>query len=535
MNKIFDIRVPPDGKVGADILIVGEAPGERESEQQKPFVGPSGDILNNVLMRHGLDRSEVYVMNLCEFQPAGNKFENLEGSWQLKEGLEKLVKYIIQHPPKVIITLGAHPTQALTGHDKIKSYRGSILPCIINKNIKVIPTVHPAYVLRDQSNYPVFDLDIKRAIGELAISGLQYPEYSTRIAPKGVELEEALEEILLSNYITLDIESVIGTTHILCLGIGLSNTKAVCLVNDNSSEYRHAVARILESDVKKILANGSFDEQMLYLNGFKLNNYFWDTQIAQHILNPELPKSLAFLTSIYTRQPYYKDEGYTEEGVNAKKVSDKLWLYNCKDCCVTYDIAMQQMVEIKDSNLEYQMQFALQIREVAQEISRNGILVAEDLRDKFRTSLNAQLNEIQGDLNKLAQGEINVNSPKQVQQLLYGTWKLPPRSKRSGGVTTDEDAIVASIAWAKNKYNGVKTEAAKQEYNMKLIGLKLILKLRGIRKLLSSYIDFTVSNDGRVRSSYKTDSTETNRWSAELFVDGTGINSQTTPRDAIEI
>lgn len=538
-EKIFNIRVPPTGKVGADILIVGEAPGERESEEKVPFVGPSGDLLNSILMRHGVDREDVYVMNLSEFQPAGNKFENLLGSWQLKEGLEKVYDYIAANKPKVIIALGNYPMEALTGFSGITAYRGSILPNSIFPNIKVIPTFHPAYVIRDQSNYPVLDLDIKRAIEEVGISGFAYPEYSFVIAPKGIQLEEAVEEILNSEQVAVDIESVKGSTYILCVGFAISSTKAFCLVNDNSSEYRHAISRLLSSAIRKIFHNGSFDVEMLYLNGFDVQGYDWDTQIAQHNLNPELPKSLAFLTSVYTRQPYYKNDGKEAipEGKdwNKKKVREELWTYNCKDCCVTFDIAQQQRVEMKVNDLEYQMEFSMQLREVAQEISRNGILINEETRGKFRKALNDELTSCQNDLNQIAGGELNVNSPKQVQNILYEQWKLPVRKKRGGGVTSDEDAIVASIAWLKDKIDGLKSQDASNLWKFRAIGLKLLLKIRGIRKLLSSYIDMDISNDGRVRSSYKVDATETNRWAAQLYVDGTGVNAQTFPREAVEI
>jgi hypothetical protein len=73
------------------------------------------------------------------------------------------------------------------------------------------------------------------------------------------------------------------------------------------------------------------------------------------------------------------------------------------------------------------------------------------------------------------------------------------------------------------------------EWMMKLATLKLILRIREQRGMISRYLNAVRGADGRIRSSYKVAATETGRWAANLFVDGTGLNAQTMPRAVIEL
>ena len=98
---------------------------------------------------------------------------------------------------------------------------------------------------------------------------------------------------------------------------------------------------------------------------------------------------------------------------------------------------------------------------------------------------------------------------------------------------TDEDAIVSLLATVEKRIQDLKTEAAKQPWQIKLASLKLILRIRGYDKLLSSYIKINISHDGRARSWYKFWGTETGRWSASSWYDKTGLNGQTIPRESV--
>jgi uracil-DNA glycosylase family 4 len=547
----YKTYVPPSGPVGAKLVFVGEAPGADEETQGKPFVGDSGQILINVLGRAGKTREEVRFMNLCNYRPFGNKFELLIGSPELAEGIESLKSYLLEHTPNVIGALGAWPLYILTGKKGIHAWRGSILPCTIPglEHVKVIPTLHPAFVLRDRATYPIFDQDIKRIVSDSEFAEFNYPERSYIIDPRGMEREEWTEKLCNADWLGTDIEWVRDSTHILCIGFAPNAGLAVVFANDNSSAYQHCVQRILSSRAKKVFHFGTADTAVLRQNGFSIENYAWDTMAAQHAMWAELPRSLAYLGSIYTREPYYKSSGRSEipddeKAWGSKVDKELLYIYNGKDCCVTIEAAMQQMEEMTEGE-RYIFDFNMaQVTELVPHISDAGMLVDLERREIFRRALLTRWHKLQALLDVLAGSpknkSVNVKSTPQMRTLLYEQLGLPPRRKRSkdgkqSALTADEDAIVQGIGFCADSIAKVKTEKIKQEWRIKIAILKVILEIRGCRQLLSNYINVRLSLDGRIRSIYKAHSVETARWACEGFIDGTGNNAQTWPREALEI
>jgi uracil-DNA glycosylase family 4 len=555
MNYLSDRYIPDDGPQDAKILLVGEAPGADEYLERKPFVGESGALLITALNRAGVSRSEVRLANLFHYRPDKNNFKGILGEKALVDGLKELYAYIETHRPNVIAALGAYPLQFLTGKKGIMKWRGSILSYINDPTIKVIPTIHPAAVLRDHGLYPTFDQDIKRIIADSEFADKRLPVRKFIINPNGLEGEEWTQRLSQADFLGTDIETIKNSRQILCVGFAPDPTTAVCFISSNP-ESRRSIERILASDADKIFQLGTFDTIQLKLNGYEINNgrkarslgrsYFWDTLLAQHILAPELPRSLEYLTSIYTREPYYKTVGRgsipdDEKGWSDKVEKQSLYEYNCRDCCCTIEIAIEQMKEIEASGLSELFNYEMQMLEVTDHISNAGMLVDNARRKLIEDTILTKWRKKQFIVDALVGSPVNVRSPK-LKDILYGKFNLPVRKNRMGGITTDEDAIVSLITYCKDHISGLKTDKSKLEWQVKLGVCQTILEIRGLRQLLSNYILETsnkgkirrVNDDGRVRSTYK-QNTETGRWSASKFVDGSGFNSQTLPRDPIEV
>ena len=174
---------------------------------------------------------------------------------------------------------------------------------------------------------------------------------------------------------------------------------------------------------------------------------------------------------------------------------------------------------------------------VSRHISQSGMLVDEERRELLGKIIKVDLNKRQLLLNNLCGRVVNVNGKIVLRDVLYNQFKLPVKSARSKAgtkVTTKEDAIVELIAYAKNEMERYKTPEKKFEWTKILGALKLILIMRGLLKLHGSYIKFSISTDGRVRCSYGIAATETGRWNSYKYVDGTGLNAQTFPREKLE-
>ena len=132
-----------DGNPSSDVMIIGEAPGQDEDEQGKPFVGQSGKLLNSMLMSVGLSRGDVYISNILFWRPPGNRTPSAEEIAFCMPYVEQHVKLI---KPKVLLLLGGVAVKSiLNTSESISRLRGS-------KNtymgIKTIATFHPAYLLR---------------------------------------------------------------------------------------------------------------------------------------------------------------------------------------------------------------------------------------------------------------------------------------------------------------------------------------------------------------------------------------------------
>lgn len=549
------IYVPNEGPPDAKIAFVAEAPGGDEEKEGRLLIGASGNKWETCLGRNGIPRASIFAANLFNWRPDGNKFEKLLGHPKLYESINALYAYFREHKPNVICTMGNWPTYFFTGKKGKKigtgilNWRGSILNSNVAglEDVKVIPTVHPAAILRKSALYPVFDMDIKRVLTDGAFPELRLPERTFVIAPKHAELIAYTEQLLKAEYLSIDIENVKNSSHIMCVGVASSPDFGVCIEYDErDSTTRDCLFRLLDSDIPKILHFSTHDTEVLRVNGFPVRNVFWDTIIAQHVMWPELPRSLAYLTSIYTREPYYKDEAKEEDSDtkswSAKMDRPKLYRYNCKDITVTYEVALRQMEEMKEGAKNWRHFFDFEMSELpaAHSIMQAGQLVDSERHRLLKVAVEMKWVEMQAGLNVLCGGaKINPRSHTQTKTLLYDVLKLPKHYKKGVGgeskLTSEENALVALIAFCKDRVNSTSRPQVVAEWKRKLLIVKLIILIRGMGKMWSSYLNTRISEDGRSRSRYKIPGAETGRYAAEKYHDGTGVNAQTFPRGGVEL
>ena len=131
------------GNKNASIMIIGEAPGADEDEQGLPFVGQSGQLLNNMLASVNLKRSDVYISNIVFWRPPGNRQPS---NSEIALCLPFVEEHIMLVRPKILILLGGVAVKSLLRSTKsITSMRGRK---ISYNGIPTIPTFHPAYLLR---------------------------------------------------------------------------------------------------------------------------------------------------------------------------------------------------------------------------------------------------------------------------------------------------------------------------------------------------------------------------------------------------
>ncbi len=152
-----------EGNPDARLMFIGEGPGQEEDRLARPFVGRSGQLLNKVFGLIGIKREEVFITNIVKCRPPDNrkpfKNEMITCTDILLFNQIKIIR------PDVICTLGSTALQGLTHNFdiKISSLRGKSLKPDRFPQIIVIPTYHPAYILRNPKELNTLYEDIKKA------------------------------------------------------------------------------------------------------------------------------------------------------------------------------------------------------------------------------------------------------------------------------------------------------------------------------------------------------------------------------------
>lgn len=160
-NMVFGM-----GNEKSDILLLGEAPGAEEDKQGLPFVGQSGQLLDKALAAIGLNRTKVYITNILPWRPPGNRTPSTQ---EVALFRPYVLKHISLINPKVVVCLGGTSTKALLrSSEGIMKLRGR-WTSVEGISAKIIPTFHPAFLLRSPSQKREFWRDFLRVKEEISI------------------------------------------------------------------------------------------------------------------------------------------------------------------------------------------------------------------------------------------------------------------------------------------------------------------------------------------------------------------------------
>lgn len=528
--------VSGSGNGYSKLLILGEAPGATEDREGKPFVGASGDILNEIFTELGHEdwRSKFYTTNVYKYRPPYNQIKRISEVCDPNEQRILLEREIEQVNPNCILALGGTALYAAAGYDKILTYRGSILPTA-NGLRKVVGSIHPANITRasnDSGDYyqdfkifpyiwkHILKADIERAITESSSSRLEYPQRLLRIARSSAEVYSFVRRIKGYDRVYADIETFRCTLP-SCIGIGFDGTEALSIpmfrrIGDIEfttmphAELANIWQILFELFASKEVAgaNWKFDEEKMRMLGFRFKGLKSDVQLKEHTINPELPrKGLDMLASLRTREPYYKDEG--KEFHYGKHKIDRLYLYNGKDVGVTADVDADQEKELEELSVQYKTDlkafyynYVVKLHTFYFDMEQVGFCVDEGVKSFLKDKYEHWMDSLKARLQAKAGSDFNPNSHVQVKDFIYGPLQLPEQ-KFKGKVKSDEDAISNILKKIKDDY---RREA-----------LNDILEYRRVSKTLSTYVNARVDFDGKLRSQYRITGTETGRSSTSLL------------------
>lgn len=542
------MRVPGSGPIPSKIAIVGEAPGAEEERLGKPFVGGSGQLLTAILARLGVDRNSVYITNVVKTRPPSNNFgvyyedpQKTSPSPMLRQSIAELHDELRRVRPNVTVACGEEALRATTYRRGIGKWRGSILSGYCGK---VIPTHHPAYILRQYDLLSIFEHDIRRARDESESAAIVLPQHTLELQTSLARVMEFLQDILARpRPISVDIET--SENHVRCLAIADSSLHALCIpfmsynrakasagvisigtgnsptLNSHwSEEEEYAILQKLDqifssSTIPKILQNSPFDLQILGREfGFVFRSMTHDTMGAAHTLYAELPKSLDFLASLYTRVPYYSDYDVA--------IDEELWKYNCLDAVVTYEIAQAQQKELAErvlptkwSSLDFETNHIEPAMKAMTRVSQRGVLIDTAKRDELRNKYSSEMLPLLAEFRKLSGcPDINPGSTKQLAELFYKKLGLPVQlHHKTKNPTTDENAIE------------ILTKKAPQHERL----FTILLDWKERRTLVNTFLDVALSTDNRFYTSFNVFGTVTGRCNSSSNLWGLGSNLQNIP------
>ena len=561
MNRLTNRIVLPEGLPDSDIIFIGEAPGSHEEDTGKPFVGSAGQLFNRCLNQVGIVRSNCLVGNIFSQRPPRNNVNhfflnktNTKLNWEGEEHIAKLRAWLEGLPKtgkaRLIVALGATAMFILTGKKRINKWRGSVLPCVLAEDFSVYPTFHPSYVNRlmnepgeatskekekdAQNVLPLFLLDLERAKEWIEAGGKVYQERTFALDYSYQEIYWCLDNLSKKTFIdkctlSIDIETLPGESGPILWCIGFSDNPSsafvvpflrgmkFCWTTEEEAKLMILISLIfLNSHIKKVFQNGCYDLSVLgrYYGLRVANNTFEDTMWLHHASYPYIKKGLETLASIYTWEPYYKDEGKVNFGKRGGDLAE--FTYNAKDCCVTREIFPIVEREAKTLSTYDGYRRTISVIPSLLGMMLRGVRIDQEKKKTLQKEFEEKTTFFTNRANELAGQEINLNSSKQKSQLLYVIKNYPIQTNiRTGKATTDKDAI----------------QRLKKQYPKDEI-LTCILEYQKYAKLISTYTSMEVDPDGRVHTSYGFVSTW--RLSSKESHFGGGGNLQNIPKRSDE-
>jgi uracil-DNA glycosylase family 4 len=349
--------MPDDHCCDAKLALIGEAPGRHEDEDvdgsgfpiHQPFIGPSGWDLKQWWSKVGLRREDFWIDNCYPYRPPGNKLE-LIPKQEYQDAASDMLNRLRRQPVNVVIPTGNYALRSLLGDSSlhITDWRGSILPW---QGRKLIPTIHPAATQRQKILTKLCLADWQRIAAEKDDRSLNIPERRLVIDPSEEELLEwqlSATEYFAQPYspgnpppvLSVDVENLTtGSRQLTCVGLSFQPNWSITvsvLKRDYESEEQWQKS---VSWIKTMLTQGwpivgqnfmtDLWKLVQWCSGLRSplqEAYIWDLIEMFHCLDPndggdtsegskdELEESsvrvgmldLGTLTSLYTRQPFYK-------------------------------------------------------------------------------------------------------------------------------------------------------------------------------------------------------------------------------------
>jgi uracil-DNA glycosylase family 4 len=563
--------VPSSLPENARMLVIGEAPGADEVRQGQPFVGPSGQLLDHVLKAAGIDPSAVGRTNAVLCRPEGNATPPVAA---VAACLPRLAHDINTSGAQILIPLGntaleavdelSHKTAGKGG--SITSRRGQWYDVA---HYRVLPTWHPAYVLRQAGAMSQFSADIRKAVAGLNSRQKGFDTVAVRYIPCNESNKhrviEHLNHMPAGAWLAFDVESdglqwydtpAQQTDPMLALGLGWQKNRVVVIPTEYLQQvdiYRAVQDAMARG--KLVAHNGKFDQHILDQPTITANVLLdtmitFDTMLAHYALNEEKgTHGLKQLVSQYLDcdddYEYRLITSWFEENKIKKEdrkygmvPKEQLYEYLAIDVAATLELRERLTTDLQAEDL-YEWPFSKVLMPVANAIQRveaNGIRVDVPYLQKLRYVLDQRLDALKIPLQKMVSDQVymwlergNIRVPKAAwikDQETYARCIAKCRHDFNPGSWQQVQVVLYDVLRLQHtKKLGFKTDprSTAEEALLSLQPndmsgfIEKLFQYRRIEKIRGTYVDNVLRmadvND-RVHINYLVHGTEVNRLSA---------------------
>lgn len=291
-------KIQPYGKFKKGIMNIGEAPGETEDKNGKPWQGRTGKLLQKVYYELGIDLFEDCInIKAANCRPSDDNGENrTPTNFEIECCRRIVLKAIADYKPKIIVLFGNSALYSLIAHRWKKDF-GSISKwrgfCIPDQDLKawVIPTFHPSYIERtenDDVSRVIWKNDLQKVVDHLETPFPIYKEPKIEI----IEDLNILKSLKKNSPIVIDFETTGKKPHakghkIICSSVATSPDHVyVFMIPESRSELQPFIDVLVDKDIPKKGQNIKFEHAWSWvIFRKKIIGWVWDTMLASHIID----------------------------------------------------------------------------------------------------------------------------------------------------------------------------------------------------------------------------------------------------------
>lgn len=492
----------------AKAVVVGEAPGRDEVTERKPFVGISGQLLRAALRAFGLHPDDdVYLTNVVKCRPPGNRLQDSEVAACKQDLRGELLPFVEGGVPLLLV--GNTAAEVVIGSIFESSMRGRW-----QMNDKVLPTWHPAFILREPVRFWEFYFAVRKiARGRVPPLEPDYRvvEYPDQLIEAWIDLTQAPDATLC-----FDLETEQAVPYwkhdILSMAIAYEDDKAIVLTEEilHSTEGREFLTDLFELPRLKFVGQKvKFDLRYLK-HDLHIHNAHaeYDTMLAHWVLYEDASHGLKEMANDYFDAPAYDEalDRYINRNTNNWRgvPPEVLYHYNALDVCYNLKLWNELSKELHEDGL-FEKPFLFPIMASQPPLLKAelaGMPVDEERLVQVSRELEQYAYELHMTLEDMAGVEFNPRSWMQVSPIMYDHYNAPKVRGRGFKVGSTCKQARARIL----QQIDPKSELA--------TWLKLYGQYRSVVKLKSTYVDGVLDDiapDGRVHADTKVHGARTGR------------------------